>query len=68
MILAAEGAPVLRCIQCMHSLAKSICSHETHNNYLCLSLQSASVGGAAHLVNFRGTATVASLIMARSGR
>ena len=29
------------------------------------SLQSASVGGAAHLVNFQGTDTIASLIMAR---
>ena len=33
---------------------------------VCLSvLQSASVGGAAHLVNFKGTDTIASLIMAR---
>ena len=28
-------------------------------------LQSASVGGAAHLVNFQGTDTIASLVMAR---
>ena len=32
---------------------------------LLFSLQSASVGGAAHLVNFQGTDTIASLVMAR---
>ena len=31
----------------------------------CTFFQSASVGGAAHLVNFQGTDTIASLIMAR---
>lgn len=34
--------------------------------FISLPLQSASVGGAAHLINFQGTATVVSLIMARS--
>ena len=33
--------------------------------YCTTPLQSASVGGAAHLVNFQGTDTIASLIMAR---
>ena len=33
--------------------------------FLPPSLQSASVGGAAHLVNFQGTDTIASLVMAR---
>ena len=36
-----------------------------YSTYLPPSLQSASVGGAVHLVNFQGTDTIASLIMAR---
>ncbi|XP_065918647.1 nicotinamide phosphoribosyltransferase-like [Dysidea avara] len=31
----------------------------------CSSLESAALGGAAHLVNFEGTATIAAIIMAR---
>ena len=45
------------------SLSKMISPIDS--NQWCYFLQSASVGGAAHLVNFQGTDTIASLIMAR---
>ena len=33
--------------------------------HFCTLLQSAAIGGAAHLVNFRGTSTIAALVSCR---
>lgn len=63
ILLAACAEREWICPPTPHSLSQIIFPFVANDVFF--SLQSASVGGAAHLVNFQGTDTIASLIMAR---
>ena len=49
----------------MASAQQLFSSSDTFFNFTHFFLKSAGIGGAAHLVNFVGTDTVASLVMAK---